>query len=315
MTSKLSWRSLCTAIFIVIAAFLWWSGPAMAMSAPQNQPVIVLVPGFFNSLVPGHVRTQPPFIFPYFSGTIVHTLQNYGTVVTVNTLMPVGTVEQNGEILGRFLAATAMQYPGRQMILVAHSAGGLYSMWALTNRPDLPVRTVLTIATPYGGVEMVDNIATQVKPLDTLALYMNLESLRQFKKSKVAALLAGFRLPENVRWIALAGSQPPCSLLACGDSRNLSWILTLAQMLMKNSSDGIVTVDSALARNIGVRGSSGGPFRFEAWHDLNFALEHWEMVEDSRLFKVLGIVNTGHIHDMQRRLFEQIFDRLGQPRL
>lgn len=316
MFASFNWRRVCAAVVIIIAAMLWLSVPALAAGGTADRsPVIVLVPGFFNSLAPGRVSTTPPFAYPYFSGTIVGTLDKFGTVLTVNNLLPVGTVEQNGEILERFLVTAAEKHPGRKMVLIAHSAGGLYAMRALTARPELPVETVVTIATPYGGVELVDNVAAQAKVLDTLAIFLNLESLRQFKKAKVAAMIAGFALPDRVRWITLAGTQPPCRLAGCGDARNLSWILTLAQGLMKNASDGIVTFESALGRHVGIRAASGRPFALESWADFNFALEHWEMVSDSRLFTVLGVMNSGYINDMQIRFFERIFERLGMRKM
>jgi pimeloyl-ACP methyl ester carboxylesterase len=285
-----------------------------ALAHHSSQPVVVLVPGFFNTAVPGDIKPSDGYI-PYFSQAIIETIRARATVVVVDSLLPVGTVETNGVLLERFLAATIDRFPGRKLIVIAHSAGGLYLMRALTNRPELPIKTVVTIATPYTGIEFIDRLTNSVPGLDSLAHYLNLDSLREFRESNMGNVLKRFSVPDHIRWVTISGHQPACFLWTCGDSRYLSWLLSITQHLMRHSSDGIVTVPSALGSEVKIRAQSGQTFKLEPWADFNFALEHWEMVEDYRYFHALGVLDVGNIRDRQTRFFDAILDRLGSVEL
>jgi hypothetical protein len=119
-------------------------------------------------------------------------------------------------------------------------------------------------------------------------------------------------VPFDVRWIAVAGYQPPCHyLFDCGDSRKLSWLLSLTQALMTHPSDGVVTVSSALGEGAQILRSDGRALQIEAWADMVIPLEHWEMVQESVLFHALGVFNTNSIRVLQQKTFDAILDRLG----
>jgi pimeloyl-ACP methyl ester carboxylesterase len=265
------------------------------------RPLIVLVPGFFNSL-----STEPDF-----ADIITETINRRGLdVITVDNLLSIGTVEQNGARLDRFLTKTAERFPGRSMILLAHSAGGLYTLQALTNHPSLPVQTLVSIATPFRGIEFVDRLTSAVPGLDALAGYLDLDGIREFSSAKMAKAVAKFVIPPDLRVISLAGRQEPCLLLSCAQSEKLSWVLTVAQHLMSHSSDGVVTVGSALAEGLEFKRTNGERLEIEYWNDFVIPLEHWEIVQESRLFTLLGVVNIGHISRVQVHTFNTILDRL-----
>lgn len=48
--------------------------------------------------------------------------------------------------------------------------------------------------------------------------------------------------------------------------------LTLTQSLMSEASDGIVTLDSALATGLFLQSSAGGAIPIERWNDVNLGL-------------------------------------------
>lgn len=267
----------------------------------DRRPLIVLVPGFFNSL-----STEPDF-----ADIITRTINGRGLdVITVDNLLSIGTVEQNGARLDRFLSQTAQRFPGRSMILLAHSAGGLYALQALTNHPDLPVQTLVSIATPWRGIEFVDHLTGSVPGLDSLAAFLKLEGLRQFASSKMNRVLSKFVVPPDLRVISLAGFQKSCSIIDCARSEKLSWILTIAQSMMSHPSDGVVTVGSALGEGIELKRTNGDRLEIEHWDDFVIPLEHWEIVQESRLFLLLGVANIGHVSRVQVRTFNSILDRL-----
>lgn len=297
--------------FVLIAVHFASVSESSAAREVQNPPLYVLVPGFFNTAIPGHFADNGSYT-PYFANAVVKTVQRYGEVIVVDNLIPVGTVETNGVRLEKFLTKTSQQYPGRPMILITHSAGGLYSARALTLRPSLPVQTVVTIATPYMGIDFIDYLGANVPGLAQLAHYLYLDSLREFRKQDMTALLNSFAVPQHIRWVSIAGHQPACRLLGCAKAANLSWLLTLAQSLTGDvPTDGIVTVQSALGYGAQVRGALGLPIQIERWEDMEIPLEHWEIVQEARLFKLLGVLDTILIEKLQREYFSRIIERLG----
>ena len=294
------------------------SEPALAQDvdahAVAGDPVVVLIPGFFNTAIPGELKLSEGYI-PYFSRKIIDTVRARATVAVVDTLLPTGTLETNGVLLEKFLSATVARYPGRKFIAIAHSAGGLYLMRALTLRPDLPFKTVVTIATPYTGVEFIDKLADNIPGLDALAHYLHLDILREFRRDNMASILGRVSVPDHIRWISIAGYQPSCFLWTCGESSHLSWLLTVAQQLMEHESDGIVTVDSALGRGAAIQSRSGRPLHLEPWADFIVPLEHWEIVQDYRFFRSLGVIDVGNVRDLQEQVFNELLDRLGPVEL
>ena len=277
----------------------------LAPLAASAKPVIVLVPGFFNSLAPGTSAG------PYYSSTVVRTLSGSAQVFVIDNLSPVGRVAENGERLATYLNGIRKQYPGQPIILLTHSAGGFYSFYALTHHPDLPVKAIVTMALPYAGVEWISNLTFKFPQLESIAEFLSLGSLEEFESANAIKMSQSFRLPDGVRVIAIAGTQPPCLGLGCALAENLSWPLAMTQETMSQASDGIVTLDSALAKGLALRSNSGRWLQIERWSDINIGLEHWEMVIDSTFSVLVGVVDTGYIDRQQKSIYSQILKRLG----
>lgn len=269
------------------------------------KPVVVLVPGFFNSLAPGSEKG------PYFSHTILTTLQNRAKVYVVDNLSPVGSVADNGNRLATFLTSVAHDNPGAPISLITHSAGGYYAFYALSHHSEFPVKAVVTLATPYRGVEWLTDLTLLHPELEAIADYLSLGSLREFEAANALKLAESFRLPEGLRVVAVAGTQDPCGGLDCSQAEKLSWPFAITQKIMSEASDGIVNRDSALATNVHLLRLSGRAVDIERWTDMNIGLEHWEMVLDANLGHLLGVVNTDYVDRRQKEFYAQILDRLG----
>lgn len=267
------------------------SSPPITTPAPK---FMFLIPGFFN--IPGE-RT-PRCGVRYFSSTILQTVRDQGfTPVEIDTLDPVGTVEQNGARLLHELNKFRLDHPGTKFSAIAHSAGGLYLAWAVTADPSLPLHQVVTIATPYRGVDLINTIG-QIPGANVIAKTLNLDGLREFEHSNMRRLLSQMRIPASTRWIAVGATQPRCRLANCSHAERQSWLLSLASSLFSGPGDGVVSVESALG--------DGDVFQFETLEDLTVPLEHWEVVLDSRLFALLGVSNSKWIDRQQRASFTRI---------
>lgn len=274
----------------------WWAAVALLMAtfhAWAEKPVVVLVPGFFNSLADGSQKG------PYFSRTIVQAIQKKGfDVFVVNNLEPVGHVERNAKLLLDYLHRLE-EKPGitkRGMILIGHSAGGLYSLRALTLDPFLPVRTLATISTPYGGVPFVERL-TDSAIIRKLVDWFDLDALYELTPQGIHAILDSIRMPTKVRMLISGGTQRPCFLLSCAAAERLSWVMSISGNLTGEASDGVVPIASAL------------DLRVEHLND-QIALEHWEQVLDYHLFGLLGVANTGYVEREQRRFYSALIDSI-----
>lgn len=305
-------RLVCSGFIVLGLSSMALASGAPALATSFVRPLIVLVPGFFNSAIPSeNTRQAVLFDHPYFSKAITETVAKRGLEpVVVDNLLPVGSVSVNGERLLRFLDDLNQRNPGREMVIISHSAGGLYTLYALTHRPSLPIHTVVSVATPYNGVEFVGRLSKDVPGLDALVGALDLDSLREFEPSRMPAVLAGLTVPPGVRWVAIAGYQPTCHVVDCTNPMKLSWLLSIAQTLMSEKSDGVITVSSALGRGMTLQSQDGGCLDLERWEDFVIPLEHWEIVQESFLFHGLGVINTQKIQNLQVETFSRILDRL-----
>jgi pimeloyl-ACP methyl ester carboxylesterase len=298
--------------FLVAAVGFTPNAHAARLSGP---PGVVLVPGFFNSLVLGYARenrNSSVDVEPYFSGTIINTIEARGLpVAVVDNLEPVGSIKKNGALLLSYLRrlVETPKFQGRPLILVAHSAGGLYSLDALTQAPELPVQTLVTIGTPYNGVEVVDELSGWPF-LKDFVRFIRLESLLQLRPREVGEFLKTVRVPTSVRLIATGGTQPSCGIIQCDAAAKLSWPLSLAQLLMSEPSDGIITQSSAFAMNVHLTSTSLTAVTIERLAPLRYDLEHWEQVQDYRTFSLLGTHDIETIDRAQREYFTRLMSFL-----
>jgi pimeloyl-ACP methyl ester carboxylesterase len=256
------------------------------------KPIAVLVPGFFNSLADGSAKG------PYFSANVVETVQAAGfEVYVVNNLLPLGGIDENAKRLTAFLKGIASR-PGAEqgLTLVGHSAGGLYSMRALTLDPTLPVKTLATISTPFTGIAFITRL-TDSSVVQELIRWFRLDSLLELTAPAMQNFLQSVNLPDHVRVIIAGGEQKPCLLVTCAQAQRLSWVLTITGNLNGQISDGIVPLNSSL-------GYSAASLRMSD----KIRLEHWEQVLDYRAFSLLGTANTGFIRDEQRRFYTALME-------
>lgn len=303
--------------FSVLTAYFLHVQPSHAETTakvltPKPAPGVILVPGFFNSLAAGYARQNPPVTqqkalerAPYFSLAIVETLEKTGSpVVVVDNLDPLGSIETNGALMLEFLRELPQrrpQFKGREWIAIGHSCGGLYTLHALTAAPSLPIKTLVTISTPFRGLGFIENLSANIPFISELASLINLESLMQLRERDVAMAVAKLHPPESLRIIATGGWQQACSIFNCHEAGTLSWVLSITDALVREISDGIVTWSSMIPERKFL------PFTIEPRPDLAVSLEHWEQVQDYRFFSLIGTDDIETIHDRQVQFFNSLY--------
>lgn len=288
MVFTIQFRAKAVLFFLLLSVF----------SSTTLAKVVVLVPGFFNSLAPGHVDAQG--IKPYWSATIVNTFKKAGyKVFVVKGLNPVGSIEENGQRLLHFLDSIKSDLQGEiSFSVVAHSAGGLYTLYANHLRP-LPIKRLVAINTPFDGVEFIERITRDVPGVTDLEAALNLESLNQLRPELVHRALGQLRSPPQFPVDAIYGFQPQSYWI--WDAAYLSPIFYLTQALMERSSDGIVTHHSAL--------SGDGLLRVGRPDEIIY-LDHWKQVLDADLFRFFGMINVEYIRQEQIRFYSQLLEIL-----
>jgi hypothetical protein len=257
----------------------------------QAEHLVVLVPGFFN--LPS-VQPLPK----YFGQTIVNTLREQGlTPIVLDNLNPIGSLSENGARVENDLIEIAAAHPGQSLDVIAHSAGGLYVAQALTRNPTLPLHHVITACTPYDGVKLVD-LLDRIPGFKELTRFLNLQALSEFQSVHMPNLRAQLRIPNTVRWTALAAAQPVCNFITCAEASHQSWLLSMAWRFADEAGDGVVSVSSAEGRDVG--------WKMENWSGYVIPLEHWETVLDADWFSALGVADPSWIRQKQIEVYRQI---------
>jgi triacylglycerol lipase len=115
-----------------------------------TRPVVVLVHGIlgFGTLGIGRTRVH------YFR-RVARRLTGRGLDVAIVRLPPLGGTPARARALIDQLA----QLPHRDIVIVAHSLGGLDARWALARIGADRVRAVITIGTPHRGTPIADALA------------------------------------------------------------------------------------------------------------------------------------------------------------
>lgn len=279
-----------------------------AVAEPCAKKIVVLIPGFFN--VPGF--KAPLNFIDYFSKTVVSTVRSNGREpVVLQRLNPLGSIHENSEIVLQDIQNLAQQYPGCMFDVIAHSAGGFYMAQALTQQPNLPVKTVVTVSTPYNGAEMIDLIKW-IPGWKTIASWLNFESLKEFDSQVSHQVLAQFVIPEKVHWVVAASSQKSCFLLSCTEARRLSWVLSLAwDFLPDQRGDGVVSESSSLLTQGQLMDSNHQEKQVKRLSSTVFNLEHWELVLEPSLFQTLGVSDTQWIVAQQKNIYSKLLEQLN----
>lgn len=280
---------------IALLFSLFFSAHAMA------KEVVVLVPGFFNSFTP-----------EYFSDDIVKTFQDKGFKVYVATgLNPIGTIEDNGARLENIFSQIESSENDNKNTkvsfnIVAHSAGGFYSLF-VANRQKFNIKNILTVSTPYKGVEFVQRWLENSSIFSLLAELAHLDGIVQLTESGVTQFLRTVHVSPQTKIIAFGGYQEKS--LDIWNARYLSAPLRVSSHYISEKSDGIVGYSSALALGNILTTDNTKAIQLK---DANFflALEHWEQVLDSSSFIFFGIRNTGYIRNEQIRFYSGLADYL-----
>ncbi len=282
--------STYTLLFSIVFSFMFTT-KAMA------KDVVVLVPGFFNSFTP-----------EYFSQDIVRAFQDKGFKVYVaRGLNPIGTIEDNGTRLEKiFGEIETIEKSKVTFNIVGHSAGGFYALF-VANRQKFEIKNILTISTPYKGIEFVQRWLEDSSLFSLLAELAYLDGLVQLTESGVTQFLSGIRISPNTKVVAFAGYQEKS--LDVWNARYLSAPLRVTSHYISEKSDGIVGYSSALAVGSILTTKNTKAIQLK---DPNYflALEHWEQVLDSGSFIFLGIRNTGYIRNEQIRFYSGLADYL-----
>lgn len=259
--------------------------------------VVVLVPGFFSTFAP-----------EYFSKDIVNTFEAKGyKVYLAEDLNPIGTIEENGERLEKFFGEVEKAEKGHVAFnVVAHSAGGFYTLF-VANRQKFEIKNLLTVATPYKGVEFVQVWLERSYLFNLVAELAHLDGLVQLTKAGVEKFLSTVRVSPKTRVVAFGGYQDKS--LDVWNARFLSTPLRVTSHYISEKSDGIVGYSSALALGDILTTDNTKAIQLK---DPNYflALEHWEQVIDSDSFLLLGIRNTSYIRKEQVRFYTGLADYL-----
>lgn len=258
----------------------------------KTKRIVVFVPGFFNSFAP-----------EYFSSDIVGALQNKGfTVVIAQKLNPVGTIEENGERVLYLFQALRKQAPNAEVSVIGHSAGGLYALYAI-NKGARYIKSLVTVATPFNGVEFVEKWREDIWLFRTLMDWAHIDGLRQLTTPFVQQFIKSVRVPSSLKIIAYGGYQPVNWDIT--NAANMSAVLSVPASFTKGPSDGIVSYESAVyTTTIPTTEKTLNKVRSD--RSVVLGLEHWEQVLDYRNFYLLGVRNPGIIRDRQISFYSSV---------
>lgn len=259
--------------------------------------IVVLVPGFFNS-----------FTSEYFSDEVVETFEKRGLKVYVaGGLNPIGTIEDNGERLYKtFEKIEAIEGKKVAFNVVAHSAGGFYTLY-VANKQKFEIKNLLTVSTPYKGVEFIENWLNDHSLFRLLTDLAHLEGLVQLTPAGVKTFIDSVRVSPEMKIVSFGGEQGKS--LDIWNSRYLSLPFRVTSQSISESSDGIVGFSSAMG--IGDIKTTTGARAHQLKDDsFRVRLDHWEQVLDASSFIILGIRNPSYIRNEQTRFYNGLADYL-----
>lgn len=75
---------------------------------------------------------------------------NYSYTVSLPSLAPLAV---QADFLRTYVQFLLQRHPQNEIILVGHSAGGVVARWLMVSTPKLPIRALISIATPHLGTE------------------------------------------------------------------------------------------------------------------------------------------------------------------
>jgi pimeloyl-ACP methyl ester carboxylesterase len=272
---------------------------SLSLASEEQNKVVVLVPGFFNSFAP-----------EYFSQEIVESFENKGfKVYVIQNLNPIGTIAENGLKLEQNLIKIeeSLKAP-TSFHLVGHSAGGFYSLF-VANRNKLKIASILTVSTPFKGVEFIEKWLQNSLLFNALTKLVRLDGLKEMTPKGIQKFIQSIRVSPDTKLIAFGGYQPKS--IDIWDARNISLPLRVTSSYISEESDGIVGYSSALGFGSIMTTENKTAIQLK---DPNYFLdlEHWEQVLSSRSFLFLAIRNTDYIRREQIRFYGGLADLLTQ---
>lgn len=289
----------------IFISFILFLVPLFSNAAPPVN--LVLVPGFFSSAIPAPEHFGNPWEQPYFSQDIVrHLYSKSSKLFVVDNLNPVGGVQENGQRLIKFLTARSKDFAAGPIVLLGHSAGGLYALYAAANS-DLPIDHIITMSTPFKGLRLIDNLAEEGIPVASLAAPFCLENLMGLRANAVKSFLSNLTLKRKLRLDVFAGYQTVG--LFTIDWRVLSAPLIPFQAIIRESSDGIVSVQSALNADDLLIKNKG--MISLVTHSARLPIEHWEMILDADLTKLYGVLNWNDLRRAQLKVYSDVLTQSG----
>lgn len=280
--------------FLRLTAFLI---TLIGTQASFAKEVVVLVPGFFNTFTP-----------EYFSQDIINSFTQKGFQVYIaQGLNPIGTIEDNGTRLENFFQQVEKNENHHVVFnVVAHSAGGFYSLW-LAGRQKFEIKNILTVSTPYKGIEFVQTWLERSILFRAVTDLARLDGLVELTAPGVKNFMDTVRISAQTKVFAFGGFQNKG--LDFTDARQMSIPLRITDHFITGISDGIVGFSSAMG--IGDLKTTANTYA-QQFKDEKFMinLEHWEQVLDARSFLILGIRNTNVIRNEQIRFYSGLADLL-----
>ena len=175
---------------------------------------------------------------PYFNGVADHFRALFGADVLETEAKPIGTVkvrsrELREQIIGHFGAG-----PGQQLIIIAHSMGGLDTRQMLTDHPDLAqhVRSVTCIATPHHGSPN----ATLLNAANPLR-FEDFNAARDLSEKGARAIDASCPDQPHIRYREVVGIGRE------GEQRTAKFFELISMVIKEKENDGAVPASSALA--------------------------------------------------------------------
>lgn len=259
--------------------------------------VVVLVPGFFSNITP-----------EYFSQTVVDSFKKKGFEVYVaDCLNPVGRIAENGARLEDLLEQIEKKENRRvEFNIVAHSAGGFYTMW-VSNRQKFDIKNLVTISTPYKGVEFIKVWHDKSWLFRALVNLVHLNSLEELTPEGAKEFIRTIRIQPKMKIFAFGGTQKPSFDIT--DARTFTLPLKVTAHYITGASDGIVGFSSAMG--VGEVQTLDNTLASQARYEkATVNLEHWEQVLDYRAFVLLGTRNINHLRNEQSRFYTGIADFL-----
>jgi hypothetical protein len=174
-----------------------------------------------------------------------------------------GDLHAKARLLGEQIQAAAAAHPGRAIDLVAHSQGGvvvdLFLMELyIGHESEYPlIENVVTFASPHEGTPLAD-LAKAAREIPGLAIPIreghpeisghSLDQLREGSPTIQGLWAEDRRIPGNVRFLSIVGSEDPVVPSTSGDAPGADKIVVpVGDVLTPDDHSGILRDDDALS--------------------------------------------------------------------